>query len=176
MPVKKLNQVAAFLAFISLDNSAYAADVKISDIRAFLYLEQSGHWSDNIIDSKDVFSNTSTGGGAAKEPASNILVELVFTGDKNSAPKFASAIVNITQSGKNGQKAKTTKAFGGFQFAEAGEVHKSVFLENATCMPLEIEVKAGKSVKTAMVEFSCEEPVAPKGPGVAVPPVPGKKK
>jgi hypothetical protein len=41
-------------------------------------------------------------------------------------------------------------------------------------MPLEIEVKAGKSVKTARVEFSCDEPKEEVGPGVGA--VPEKKK
>ena len=167
--------VATLLVGGMIAGGAQAADIKINDIKAFLLLERSGTLSPNIIGSTEAFANTSTGGGATKEPASNILVELVFAGDKNSAPKFASALVNITQSGKNGQQARTTKAFGGFQFGENGEVHKTLFLENATCMPLQIEVKAGKSIKTAKVEFACDEPVEAKGPGVATP-VPGKKK
>ena len=158
---------------------ALAADVKISDIKAYMFLEKTGRLSANIADSKEAFKNVSTGGGPGGEAASGILVEFVFAGDKNSAPKFASALINITQSGKNGQKAKTTKAFGGFQFGDSGEVHKSLFLENATCMPLEIEVKAGKSAKTAKVEFACDELAEAIGPGVAAAPdakAPKKKK
>ena len=168
--------IIAVSAVLAMASGVRAADVKVSDIKAYLYLEKSGRLSENIIGAKEAFVNTSTGGGAAREPASNILIEIVLLGDKNTAPKFASALVNITQSGKNGQKSRTTKAFGGFQFGDIGEVHKSVFLENATCMPLEIEVKAGKSTKTVKAEFSCEEPVEAKGPGVAAAPAPAKKK
>ena len=177
MPNAMLAAALAVAAALSAAGGARAADVKVSDIKAYLYLEKSGQLSANIIGAKEAFKNTSTGGGAAKEPASNILVEVVLTGEKNTAPKIASALVNITQSGKNGQKTRTAKAFGGFQFGDSGEVHKSLFLENATCMLLEIEVKAGKSAKTVKAEFSCDEPVEEKGPGVAsAPAAPVKKK
>ena len=158
---------AAGAAVLLAASGASAAEVKIFDIKAYMFLEKTGHLSANIADSKEAFKNVSTGGGPGGEAASGILVEFVFAGDKNSAPKYASALINITQSGKNGQKAKTTKAFGGFQFGDSGEVHKALFLENATCMPLEIEVKAGKSTKTAKIEFACDELVEVKGPGLA---------
>jgi hypothetical protein len=32
-----------------------------------------------------------------------------------------------------------------------------VFLENATCMPLAIQVHAGKTQKAARLDFSCTE-------------------
>ena len=172
----RLARASAALCLFFAAGAAHAADVKITDIKAYLFLEKTGHLSANIMDSKDPFKNLSTGGGAGGEPASNILLEFVFSGDKNSAPKFASALINITQSGKNGQKARTTRAFGGFQFGESGEVHKSLYLENATCMALEIEVKVGKSVKTGRVEFACDEVAEAWGPGVAVPPAPGTPK
>ena len=176
MLIRSLSAAAALAAGVAAATAAAAADVKITDIKAYLFQERSGRLSANILDSKDAFKNLSTGGGAGGEAASNILLEFVFSGEKNSAPKFSSALINIIQSGKDGHKATTTKAFGGFVFGESGEVHKSLFLENATCMPLEIQVKAGRSAKTAKVEFSCDELVEAKGPGVApAPPAPKKK-
>ena len=147
--------------------AALAADVKVTDIKGYLFLERSGRLSANIFAAPGPFRNLSTVGGAEGEPASNMLLEFVFSGEKNSAPKYASALINITQSGKNGQKARTTRAFGGFVFGDSGEAHKSLFIENATCMPLEVEVKAGKSVKSVKVDFACDEPVEAKGPGTA---------
>lgn len=175
MLIRSLAAAAALAAGLSAATEAAAADVKITDIKAYLFQERSGRLSANILDSKDAFKNLSTG-GAGGEAASNILLEFVFSGEKNSAPKFNSALINIIQSGKDGHKATTTKAFGGFVFGESGEVHKSLFLENATCMPLEIQVKAGKYVKSAKVEFSCDELVEAKGPGVAPAPGAPKKK
>jgi hypothetical protein len=176
--MKILRFAAAVAGLFLCAGGAIAADVKVTDIKGYLFLERSGRLSANIFAAPGPFKNLSTAGGADGEPASNMLLEFVFTGDKNSAPKYASALINIIQSGKNGQKARTTKAFGGFVFGDGGEAHKSLFIENATCMPLEIEVKAGKSVKTVKVEFACDEPVEAKGPGVAPAPdaKPPKKK
>ena len=165
----QLAAASAVIALCPAAGGALAADVKVTDIKGYLFLERSGRLSANIFAAPGPQKNVATGGGADGEPAYNVLLEFVFAGDKNSAPKFASALINITQSGKNGQKAKTTKAFGGFVFGDSGETHKSVFLENATCMPLEVEVKAGKSVKSVKVEFACDEPVEAKGPGAAAP-------
>lgn len=165
-----MHRVAAACAALALcagAGGALAADVKVTDIKGYLFLERSGKLSANIFAAPGPFKNLSTTGGADGEPASSMLLEFVFAGDKNSAPKYASALINITQSGKNGQKARTTRAFGGFVFGDSGEAHKSLFIENATCMPLEIEVKAGKSVKTVKAEFACDEPAEAKGPGVA---------
>jgi hypothetical protein len=165
MRMKLSVALAAVTNIFVASGAARAADVKINDIKAYFYLERTGRLSDNFLGAKEAFHNVSTGGSAA-EPASNILVEVVIGGEKNTAPKFASTLVNITQFGKNGQKTRTTKGFGGFVFGDSGETHKSLFLENATCLPIEIEVKAGKSTKTVRAEFSCDEPKEEVGPGV----------
>ena len=147
----------AFAASLLASAAASAADVRIAEIRAYLWLERSGKLSANLVGSKEALFNTVVGEGSAGEPASNVLVEIVLAGDKNSAPKYASAIVNLTQSGKGGQKSVTKKGLGGFLFGESGTVHKALFLENATCAPLEIEVKVGKAVKSAKLDFQCGE-------------------
>ena len=43
-----------------------------------------------------------------------------------------------------------------FAFGPDGLAHKAVFLEGATCMPLEVNVRAGKTTKSARLDFSCE--------------------
>ena len=43
----------------------------------------------------------------------------------------------------------------------AGVSHKVVFLEGATCMPLLVEARAGKSSKTARLGFKCDPVQAP---------------
>jgi hypothetical protein len=97
----------ALVAGLALAGPGRAADVRITEMKAYLFLENSGRLSDNILGQKVAFTNVSTGGGAAKEPASNILLEFVFAGDRNTAPKFATALVNVTQSGKEGRKSRT---------------------------------------------------------------------
>lgn len=145
------------LSLALLAAPASAADVKIGEIRAFIFLERSGTWSKNLVGSKEPLFNTLIGEGPAGEPASTVLIDIAVTGDKNSAPKYASAIVNLIQSGKNGQRTTTKKGLVGFLFGESGVIHKPLFLENATCAPLEIEVKVGKAVKTAKIDFQCGE-------------------
>ena len=51
----------------------------------------------------------------------------------------------------------THKAFTHFIFGADGIEHKAIFLEAATCMPLSIIVHAGKTEKTARLDFSCTE-------------------
>ena len=147
----------ALAALLLAPSLASAADVRIAEIRAYLWLERSGKLSGNLVGSKEPLFNTIIGEGSAGEPANNLLVEIVIAGDRNSAPKHASAIVNLTQAGKGGQKSVTKKGLGGFLFGDSGMVHKSIFLENATCSALEIEVKVGKAAKSAKLDFQCGE-------------------
>ena len=63
----------------------------------------------------------------------------------------------MTQTSRAGQKILTHKAFTNFIFGSDGVEHKAVFLEGATCMPLTIEVRAGKTRKSAKLDFECRE-------------------
>ena len=82
-------------------------------------------------------------------------------GEKNASPKYATAIVDLTQTGHSGQPVVTHKAFTNFIFGPDGIEHKAVFLEAATCMPLDIVVHAGKTQKSAKLDFQCTEARAP---------------
>jgi len=139
--------------------SASAADVRIADIKAFLFLERSGKWSANIVGGP-TFADLAKGGGAIGEPATGVFVDLTFSGDKNSAPKFATATVNIAQTGKAGQQIVTHKAFTNFIFGADGVQHKAFFLESATCMPMTIDVKTPKAQKSIKLDFECKEQAA----------------
>jgi hypothetical protein len=137
------------------------APVAVEDIRVQLFLERSGRLSDNIVGAKKSFRNTVIGEGDAGEPAESVLVTLVITGPKNktSSDKIARdlASVTVTQASKQGPKVLLRRAYGGFLFGEQGRVHKAFFLDNATCAPLEVDVKLGKTRKTVKVDFSCGE-------------------
>jgi hypothetical protein len=133
----------------------------IKDLQAQLYLERSGKFSGNIVGTGKNFHNTVIGEGDAGEPADSVMVTIVFEGTKNTraSDKVASALaqVKISQTGKQGKKILLNKAYGGMLFGENGLAHKAILVDNATCAPLEIEAKIGRSSKTATINFSCGE-------------------
>lgn len=137
------------------------AQVAVEDVRVQMFLERSGTLSENIVGSKKSFRNMVTGEGDAGEPAESVLVTLVITGPKNtvSSDKIARdlASVTVTQNTKQGPKVLLRRAYGGFRFGETGKIHKAFYLDNATCAPLEVDVRLARSRKTAKVEFSCGE-------------------
>lgn len=135
--------------------------IVIKDIKAQLFLERSGKFSDNIVGSNKTFHNTVIGEGDAGEPADAVLVTITFEGTKNSraSDKVASALgqVKVTQTSKQGKKILLNRVYGGMLFGDSGLTHKAFIVDGATCAPLEIEAKIGKSSKTAKLEFNCGE-------------------
>jgi len=89
--------------------------------------------------------------------ATGLLLDFTFAGDKNASPKYATGTIDLTQTGRAGQLILTHKAFTNFIFGPEGLEHKAVFLEGATCMPLAIDVRAGKTRKSAKLDFQCGE-------------------
>jgi hypothetical protein len=146
----------ATAALAALSGPALGAEVRITDVRAYLFLEHAGKLSEDIVGAPP-FENLPKGGGPNHETATGILVDLTFSGDKNSAPKYAAATVDIVQSGAAGRQVVTHKAFANFIFGADGIEHKAFFLEGATCMPLAIDVRAGKTEKSAKLDFHCKE-------------------
>lgn len=138
-----------------------ASAINIKDLRAQLFLEKSGKLSDNIVGTKKIFRNTVIGEGDAGEPADSVMVTITFEGSKNSraSDKVASALgqVKVTQSTKQGKKILMNRVFGGMLFGDNGLSHKAFIVDAATCAPLEIEAKIGRSTKTANIDFSCGE-------------------
>ena len=137
------------------------AQVAVAEIRAQIFLERSGRLSDNLIGANKALHNTVIGEGDAGEPAEAVLVTLVFTGAKNakSSDKIARDLASVTvkQKAKTGEKILLRRAYGGFLFGESGRIHKAFMLDNATCAPLEIEVKVGRSARTAKLDLTCGE-------------------
>jgi hypothetical protein len=143
------------LALALAAQPATAAELKITDIKAYLYLEHAGKLSDNIIGAP-TFENVAKGGGADHDPATAILFDLTFAGDKNASPKYATAIVDVTQSSRSSQIV-THKAFTNFIFGADGIQHKVFLVENATCMPIVVDVRANKTAKNVKLDFQCKE-------------------
>ena len=141
-------------AAFSLAAPAAAGEFRIDDVRAYLFLEKAGKLSDNVAGGAPMV-NLPRGGGPGGDSASGVFIDFIFAGDKNSAPKFATASIDVSQTGKSGFPVVTHKAFANFAFGADGATHKALFLENVTCMTLEISVHAGKSSKDAKLVFQC---------------------
>ena len=147
--------VAAALG-LALSGGAYAAELKVVDVKAYAFLEHAGKLSEDLIGGESLV-DAPKGGAPGGDTATGIFLDFTFAGDKNAAPKYATATVELTQTGRAGQKILTHKAFTNFIFGSDGVEHKAVFLEGATCMPLTIEVRAGKTRKSAKLDFTCGE-------------------
>jgi hypothetical protein len=135
---------------------AAAAELKIVDVKASLFYERAGRFSDNIIGAPG-FENLAKGGGPDHDTATAVLFDLTFAGDKNAAPKYATATVDVTQTSRTGQQIVTHKAFTNFIFGVEGIEHKAFLVENATCMPMAVDVHAGRTAKNVKLEFQCKE-------------------
>jgi hypothetical protein len=146
--------VAAAL-FAIFESTAMAADLKILEIKASLFLEDSGKFSEPLVEGATL-QNLAKGDGPDHRLASAVLIDLTFSGDKNSAPKYATAVVDVTQTNRTGQQSVTHKGFTNFVFGPDGIEHKAFVLENATCMPLQVDVHANKTAKTLRLAFVCK--------------------
>jgi hypothetical protein len=144
-------------ASLALAGAARAAELKIIDVKAYAFLEHAGKLSDDLVSGGESLVDAPRGGALGGDTATGVLLDFTFAGDKNASPKYATAVVDLTQTGRSGQQVVTHKAFTNFIFGADGIEHKAVFLEGATCMPLAIQVHAGKTQKTAKLEFSCTE-------------------
>lgn len=149
------------LGLLAASSASAFAQVAVEEIRAQLFLERTGRLSENLVGTKKVLRNTVIGEGDVGEPADALLVTLAFTGAKNtkSSDKIARDLASLTvrQKAKTGEKILLRRVYGGFLFGEEGRIHKAFLLDSATCAPLEIEVKVGRSRKEAKLDFSCGE-------------------
>jgi hypothetical protein len=136
--------------------SAQAGELKIVDIKAYAFLEHAGKLSDDLVGG-EALVDAPKGGALGGDTATALLIDFTFEGDKNASPKYATATVDLTQTAHGGQPVVTHKAFTHFIFGPDGVEHKAVFLESATCMPLAVNVHAGKTEKSIKLDFSCTE-------------------
>jgi hypothetical protein len=150
-------RAAAAAAILALAGGAQAADLKIVEVKAYAFLEHAGKLSDDLVGSGEGLVDAPRGGALGGDTATGLLLDFTFEGAKNAAPKNATAVVDLTQTSHSGQQVVTHKAFTNFMFGPDGIEHKAVFLDGAMCMPLAIQVHAGKTQKTAKLDLSCTE-------------------
>jgi len=147
---------AAGVAALAVAGSAQAAELKIVDVKAYVFLERAGKLSEDMVGAPALV-DAPKGGAPGGDTATGVMIDFTFEGDKNFSPKYATATVDLTQTNHSGQQLVTHKAFTGFRFGDDGVEHKAICLENATCAPLTIVVHAGKTEKEAQLDFSCTE-------------------
>jgi hypothetical protein len=152
---------AAVVSFLAV-GGAEAAQLRIVDVKAYAFLEHAGKLSDDLVGSGESLVDAPKGGALGGDTATGLLIDFTFEGDRNASPKYATAIVDLTQTRRSGQPVITHRAFTNFIFGPDGIEHKAVFLEAATCMPLAIQVHAGKTEKTARIDFQCTETPVPR--------------
>jgi hypothetical protein len=157
---------AAAIALLAMAGQASAQDVRVGDITAHLFLETSGRLSDDVLGRRGAnLTDIPLGKGEFGEPANALVFRIPLSGAKNTQPRFAAAIVNITITGRTGQKRLEKRALEGFIFGESGTLNRAVMVENVTCSKVEIEVKTQRSTKRADVEFKCNDPAPEARPG-----------
>ena len=156
----RVGAVASVVSFV-LASGAGAAQLKVTDVKAYAFLEHAGKLSDDLVSGGESLVDAPKGGALGGDTATGLLIDFTFEGDKNASPKYATAVVDLTQTGRSGP-ITTHRAFTNFIFGPDGIEHKAVFMEGATCMPLAIQVHAGKTEKSAKLDFHCTETVAPK--------------
>jgi hypothetical protein len=143
---------------------ALAQDVAITGVKAQAFLERSGKLSDDLVAAKKPFKNLVRPDGDLGEPANALLITLAFSGPKNTegSKKVARDLAQVTVKQTSGDAPKTLlyRAFGGFSFGPDGQAYRAFMLDDATCAPLEIEVKVGRTQKTQALDLACETPVA----------------
>jgi hypothetical protein len=138
---------------------AIAQDIRLGELRAHVYLERSGKLSDDLLALKNPkLSDLPRGEGVFGEPANTVVLNVALIGAKNTQPKHATALVNVTTTNRTGQRKTETRPLLGLVFGEDGVLNRPVMLDNVTCSKVEIEVKTRTAAKKAVLDFTCTEP------------------
>src|SRR5271168_5581786 len=89
----------AVAAALALAGPAQAAELKIIDVKAYAFLEHAGKLSDDLIGNDQGLVDAPRGGALGGDSATGLLLDFTFEGDKNATPKYATAVVDLTQTG-----------------------------------------------------------------------------
>ncbi len=161
-PMQILLPTAALsLALTGAALAQQGGPISIVEIKAQVFLERSGRWSDDLAATKTDLRNLPLPTSALGEPGDAVLVTLVFEGPKNTQSSRAlardMATLNVKQTKGGESRQLLYRALGSFHFNDAGKAHKAFLIDEATCAPLEIEVKIGRSRKAQKLDFACDE-------------------
>ena len=144
---------------------AQEGGIAVSEVKAQAFLERSGRFSDDLSGAKKTWKNLGLPANELGEASTGILVTLVFAGPKNteSSRNLARDMAQVTvkQTKEDATRTLLFRAYGGFAFGDSGTAHKAFLLDDATCAPLEIDVKIGRSRRTETLDLQCDAPPKP---------------
>ena len=151
-----LRRTFALTLAAGLAGAADAGDLRVKDVRAYLFYAHTGALSENIVGSKRVFFNTIIGEGGAGGPAGHVLIDLVLVNTAGGeVPSSATLKVSWRALGKD---TSLTRSYNNSNYQEGEVRHESVLIENATCAPVKIEASGGKApAKVVTLKFGCGE-------------------
>src|ERR1700734_1650805 len=101
MGALRVGAVASVVSFV-LAGGAGAAQLKITEVKAYAFLEHAGKLSDDLVSSSEGLVDAPKGGAFGGDTATGLLIDFTFEGDKNVSPKYATAVVDLTQTGRSG--------------------------------------------------------------------------
>ncbi|MBJ67152.1 MAG: hypothetical protein CME28_03995 [Gemmatimonadetes bacterium] len=154
MPAKNTmarKRIQCALTCVILFLSCYSHAVEVESVDVYLFYNESGSFSENILEAEEfILWNTVVGGGSAEEPSDRFLIRVQLKGSKNT---YATDPVALAVKAKESGEVLYTETYAGFQFMEAGIAYRASMVAGHNCQPLVIEVG---SVRRAL-PFRCGE-------------------
>ena len=143
----KRTLTAALLLFLP----GYSHAVEVESIGVHLFYNESGSFSENILEAEEfVLWNVIVGGGSAAEPSDRLLVKVRLKGPKDT---YATAPVELTVRAVDSEDVLYAETYAGFQFAETGIAYRASMIAGHNCQPLVIEAGTVRRI----VPFRCGE-------------------
>ena len=142
----------ALAALAATPALASGDDAQITDIMAVLMYEKSGTLSDDLTRMEDFTGwNTIIGEGSAKEPASDIVIAVVLSSDKEI---YDDGVLTILA--RSGDKVIGMRKFKGLYVNTTAQ--RFLYLKDATCEgEITLEAKMGDQSRSEMIELFCGE-------------------
>ena len=154
MPAKNTmarKRIQCALTCVILFLSCYSHAVEVESVDVYIFYNESGSFSENILEAEEfILWNTVVGGGSAEEPSDRFLIRVQLKGSKNT---YATDPVALAVKAKESGEVLYTETYAGFQFMEAGIAYRASMGAGHNCQPLVIEVG---SVRRAL-PFRCGE-------------------
>ena len=154
MPAKNTmarKRIQCALTCVILFLSCYSHAVEVESVDVYIFYNESGSFSENILEAEEfILWNTVVGGGSAEEPSDRFLIRVQLKGSKNT---YATDPVALAVRAKESGEVLYTETYAGFQFMEAGIAYRASMVAGHNCQPLVIEVG---SVRRAL-PFRCGE-------------------
>ena len=144
-------RIQCVLTYLLLSLPCFSHAVEVESVDVYLFYNESGTFSENILEAEEfILWNTVAGGGSAEEPSDRFLIRIQLKGSKNT---YATDPVALAVKTEESEEVVYTETYAGFQFTEAGIAYRASMVAGHNCQPLVIEVG---SVRRAL-PFRCGE-------------------